>query len=68
MHQLSGKEFQIGLTMSGAISAGAYTAGVVDFLVEALESGGLCEVRGAMLRLPRCGRHISRIERRHAGR
>lgn len=37
MHQLSGKEFQIGLTMSGAISAGAYTAGVVDFLVEALE-------------------------------
>lgn len=38
MHQLSGKEFQIGLTMSGAISAGAYTAGVVDFLVEALES------------------------------
>lgn len=38
MHELSGKEFQIGLTMSGAISAGAYTAGVVDFLIEALEA------------------------------
>ena len=29
--------FQIGLTMAGAISAGAYSAGVFDFLVEALE-------------------------------
>lgn len=38
MHKLSGREFQIGLTMSGAISAGAYTAGVVDFLIEALEA------------------------------
>jgi Patatin-like phospholipase len=32
------REFQIGLTMSGAISAGAYTAGVLDFLVEALDT------------------------------
>jgi predicted acylesterase/phospholipase RssA len=31
-------EFQIGLTMSGAISAGAYTAGVLDFLIEALDA------------------------------
>jgi hypothetical protein len=38
MHELSGQQFQIGLTMSGAISAGAYTAGVMDFLVEALEA------------------------------
>jgi hypothetical protein len=37
-HELSGREFQIGLTMSGAISAGAYTAGVLDFLVEALDA------------------------------
>jgi hypothetical protein len=37
-HELSGYEFQIGLTMSGAISAGAYTAGVLDFLVEALDA------------------------------
>lgn len=29
--------FQIGLTMAGAVSAGAYTAGVVDFLIEALD-------------------------------
>jgi hypothetical protein len=30
------KEFHVGLTMSGAISAGAYTAGVFDFLIQAL--------------------------------
>ncbi len=32
-----GAEFQIGLAMSGAISAGAYTAGVFDFLIQALD-------------------------------
>ena len=30
-------EFKIGLNMAGAVSAGAYTAGVLDFLMEALE-------------------------------
>ncbi|WP_299622695.1 DUF3376 domain-containing protein [Pelagibius sp.] len=30
-------EFQLGLVMAGAISAGAYTAGVMDFLIEALD-------------------------------
>src|SRR5262249_940214 len=30
-------EFHLGITMSGAISAGAYTAGVLDFLIEALD-------------------------------
>src|SRR5262245_21285622 len=29
--------FELGLVMAGAISAGAYTAGVIDFLVEALD-------------------------------
>lgn len=32
------KLFEIGLTMAGAVSAGAYTAGVMDFLIEALEA------------------------------
>jgi hypothetical protein len=32
-----GKVFEISLSMAGAISAGAYTAGVIDFLVEALD-------------------------------
>jgi len=32
------RTFEIGLTMAGAVSAGAYTAGVVDFLLEALEA------------------------------
>ncbi len=31
-------EFRIGLTMAGAISAGAYTAGVFDFLMESLDA------------------------------
>jgi Patatin-like phospholipase len=30
-------EFKIGINMAGAVSAGAYTAGVLDFLMEALE-------------------------------
>jgi hypothetical protein len=34
---VTGKEFHLGLTMSGAISAGAYTAGVLDFLIQALD-------------------------------
>lgn len=33
-----GKPFEIGLAMAGAVSAGAYTAGVLDFLVEALDN------------------------------
>lgn len=32
-----GKPFELGLVMAGAVSAGAYTAGVVDFLLEALD-------------------------------
>jgi hypothetical protein len=27
------RTFEIGLVMAGAISAGAYTAGVIDFLI-----------------------------------
>ncbi|MEF3366134.1 patatin-like phospholipase family protein [Methylocystis sp. 9N] len=30
--------YEIGLVLSGAISAGAYTAGVMDFLIEALDA------------------------------
>jgi hypothetical protein len=30
--------FEIGLVMAGAVSAGAYTAGVIDFLFEALQA------------------------------
>ncbi len=32
------RPFYIGLNMTGAVSAGAYTAGVVDFLIDALDS------------------------------
>ncbi|WP_332122516.1 patatin-like phospholipase family protein [Azorhizobium caulinodans] len=32
------KTFRIGLAMAGAISAGAYSAGVLDFLVEAMDA------------------------------
>ena len=37
MTEEQGSEFQIGLAMSGAVSAGAYTAGVFDFLIQALD-------------------------------
>lgn len=33
---MSAKPFNIGLCMAGAVSAGAYTAGVMDYLLEAL--------------------------------
>ena len=37
MPDSSGDTFQIGLALAGAISAGAYTAGVLDFLFQALD-------------------------------
>lgn len=33
---MNDKPFEIGLVMAGAVSAGAYTAGVIDFLLQAL--------------------------------
>lgn len=38
--------FKIGLAMAGAVSAGAYTAGVLDFLVEALDAWTAAKARG----------------------
>lgn len=35
---MSTKPFELGICMAGAVSAGAYTAGVMDFLIEALET------------------------------
>ena len=35
---MSNKKFHIGISMAGAISAGAYTAGVMDYLLESLEN------------------------------
>lgn len=32
------RTFEVGLVMAGAVSAGAYTAGVIDFLFEALDA------------------------------
>lgn len=36
-HPVKTATFEIGLVMAGAISAGAYTAGVIDFLIQALD-------------------------------
>lgn len=36
IHDAAPKTFQLGLALAGAISAGAYTAGVMDFLFQAL--------------------------------
>ena len=38
--------FKIGINMAGAISAGAYTAGVLDFLIEALDQWEAAKQRG----------------------
>lgn len=35
---MSTKPFELGICMAGAVSAGAYTAGVMDYLIEALET------------------------------
>lgn len=40
------KTFNLGLVMAGAISAGAYTAGVIDFLIEALDAWQAAKDRG----------------------
>jgi Patatin-like phospholipase len=42
MSDLPQREFQIGLAISGAVSAGAYAAGVFDFLIEALDEWEKC--------------------------
>jgi len=36
MHKM--KKLKLGLTMAGAVSAGAYTAGVIDYLLETLDA------------------------------
>lgn len=39
--------FEVGLVLAGAVSAGAYTAGVMDYLIEALESWHQAKEKGA---------------------
>ncbi len=41
--------FKIGINMAGAISAGAYTAGVIDFLIEALDEWYKAKARGEVV-------------------
>jgi hypothetical protein len=41
------KGFRIAINMAGAISAGAYTAGVLDFLTEALDAWAAAKAEGA---------------------
>src|ERR1700679_956103 len=41
--------FKIGINMAGAISAGAYTAGVLDFLTEALDAWYAAKARGEVV-------------------
>ncbi len=49
--------FDIGLVMAGAVSAGAYTAGVCDFLLQALDEWETAKARGAD-----CPQHAVRIK------
>lgn len=41
------KDFEIGLVLAGAVSAGAYTAGVMDFLLDALDKWNAAKNAGA---------------------
>jgi len=41
--------FRIGINMAGAVSAGAYTAGVLDFLTEALDKWYKAKARGEVV-------------------
>jgi predicted acylesterase/phospholipase RssA len=41
--------FRIGINMAGAVSAGAYTAGVLDFLTEALDEWYKAKARGELV-------------------
>lgn len=43
----AGQPFEIGLVMAGAVSAGAYTAGVLDFLFQALDAWHAARAAGA---------------------
>jgi hypothetical protein len=49
--------FEIGLVLAGAVSGGAYTAGVLDFLFEALDEFEAAKARND----PECPRHDVRI-------
>jgi hypothetical protein len=52
MPNASPSTFEIGLVMAGAISAGAYTAGVMDFLIQALDEWEAAK-RDPAARVPR---------------
>ncbi len=41
--------FRLGINMAGAVSAGAYTAGVLDFLIEALDVWYAAKARGEVV-------------------
>lgn len=43
------KTFRLGITMAGAVSAGAYTAGVMDYLLETLELWDKAKARNRQL-------------------
>ena len=43
---LAPRTFELGLCLAGAVSAGSYTAGVLDFLYEALDSWQAAKLRG----------------------
>lgn len=42
---MASKKLKLGLTMAGAVSAGAYTGGVIDYLIETLEKWEAAKAR-----------------------
>jgi hypothetical protein len=57
--------FHLGLCMAGAVSAGAYTAGVLDFLIEAMDAWQAAKDEGKDV--PRHHVHLSALSGASAG-
>ena len=54
----SNRTFEFGLVMAGAVSAGAYTAGVIDFLIEALDAWYMAKAN----KIPECPPHNVKLK------
>lgn len=52
LRQPAPKTFELGLVMAGAVSAGAYTAGVLDFLFEALGEWEKAKIAALSTKVP----------------
>lgn len=65
-NEVDDRTFEIGLVMAGAVSAGAYTAGVCDFLIQALDAWESAK-RDPVAKVPRHNIRIRALSGASAG-